>query len=339
MSDRPPMDETPAADLPVVARPRATKGRQPKPDWLRVRAPGGECYAHLKQVLRERGLYTVCEEARCPNVAECWGGGTATFMVLGDVCTRGCRFCAVRSGNPGGVVDEDEPAKVADAVRAMGLDYVVLTMVNRDDLDDDGASHVASCIREIKRRSPDVLVEALIGDFNGRTDLVDIVCDAAPDVLAHNVETVESLQTLVRDQRSSFTQSLDVLAHARRHAGSPYTKSSIMLGLGEQPDEVDAAMRALRRHGVDFLTLGQYLQPTGGHLSVQEFVSPGDFDEYRRRAELLGFRYVAAGPLVRSSYRAGELFIRTLIRTGGTDRAGASAPEQDRAGPVRGFSA
>jgi lipoic acid synthetase len=291
-----------------------------------VRAPGGDNYAHLKKVLRERGLYTVCEEARCPNLGECWGGGTATFMVLGDVCTRGCRFCAVHSGNPGGVVDEQEPAKVADAVRAMGLDYVVLTMVNRDDLADDGAAHVAACIGEIKRRSPDVLVEALIGDFNGRTDLVDIVCEAAPDVLAHNVETVERLQTSVRDRRSSFEQSLGVLAHARRHRRAPYTKSSIMLGLGERQDEVVTAMAAMRRHDVDFLTLGQYLQPTGGHLRVHEFVPPAAFDEYRRLAEEMGFRYVAAGPLVRSSYRAGELFIRTLIRTGGRHHAGAPSP-------------
>jgi len=320
-----------AAGLPVVRGPSATRGRQPKPSWLRVRAPGGESYAHLKQVLRDRGLYTVCEEARCPNVGECWGGGTATFMILGDVCTRGCRFCAVSSGNPGSVTDEQEPFNVADAVHAMGLDYVVLTMVNRDDLEDEGAAHVAACVRAIKSRAPDVLVEALIGDFNGRLDLVDTVCDAAPDVLAHNIETVERLQATVRDRRASFRQSLDVLAHARRHRLAPYTKSSIMLGLGERDDEVSAAMRALRRHQVDFLTLGQYLQPTPGHLPVREFVTPEAFDEHRRRGEGMGFRYVAAGPLVRSSYRAGELFIRTLIKAGEGDavvapgRAGSTA--------------
>lgn len=307
--------------LPVhdsAARP-AGRERKPKPPWLRVRAPGGESYAHLKKVLRERGLYTVCEEARCPNVGECWGGGTATFMVLGDVCTRGCRFCAVTSGNPAGRVDAEEPDKVADAVGAMGLDYVVLTMVNRDDLPDEGAGHVAACIRAIKRRAPEVLVEALIGDFSGREELVDVVCDANPEVLAHNVETVESLQELVRDRRSSFARSLDVLAHAGGRDARPYTKSSIMLGLGERPDEVTAAMRALRDHGVDFLTLGQYLQPTQGHLPVREFVTPEVFDAYRREGEALGFRYVASGPLVRSSYRAGELFVRSLIRSEGRE--------------------
>lgn len=302
--------------LPVHAAPsrRGTGGRSPKPSWLRVRAPGGESYAHLKQVLRERGLYTVCEEARCPNMGECWGGGTATFMVLGDVCTRGCRFCAVTSGNPRGRVDAAEPANVADAVSAMGLEYVVLTMVNRDDLPDEGAAHVAECIRAIKRRSPDVLVEALIGDFNGRAELVDTVCDARPDVLAHNVETVESLQELVRDRRSSFTRSLDVLSHAKAHRFRPFTKSSIMLGLGEQADEVVAAMRALRRRRVDFLTLGQYLQPSPAHLPVREFVTPERFDAHRETGEAMGFRYVASGPLVRSSYRAGEMFIGALVR-------------------------
>ena len=300
----------------------ATAGCRPKPDWLRVQAPGGENYAHLKQVLRERGLHTVCEEARCPNVGECWGGGTATFMVLGDVCTRGCRFCAVNSGNPGGAVDVDEAEKVADAVDAMGLDYVVLTMVNRDDLADEGAHHVADCIRAIKRRTPHVLVEALIGDFSGRDRLVDLVCDAAPDVLAHNIETVERLQTAVRDRRSGFERSLEVLSRAKAHGLSPYTKSSIMLGLGERDDEIVAAMRALRRHDVDFLTLGQYLQPTPALLPVQEYVHPAAFDAHRRRGEALGFRYVASGPLVRSSYRAGELFIRALIESRGADANG-----------------
>jgi lipoic acid synthetase len=209
----------------------------------------------------------------------------------------------------------------------MGLDYVVLTMVNRDDLPDEGAAHVAECIRAIKRAAPEVLVEALIGDFSGRTELVDVVCEARPDVLAHNIETVESLQAVVRDRRSGFVQSLDVLQHAKGHPLTPYTKSSIMLGLGERPDEVTAAMRALRARGVDFLTLGQYLQPTPGHLPVREFVPPEAFDAHRREAEAMGFRYVASGPLVRSSYRAGEMFIRTLIRSGtDADGAGKGSP-------------
>ena len=311
-------DDEPRAEM------RATPGREPKPWWLRVRAPGGESYAHLKQVLRDRSLHTVCEEARCPNVGECWGVGTATFMILGDVCTRGCRFCAVGSGNPGGMVDEEEPAKTADAVRAMGLQYVVLTMVNRDDLADEGAAHVAECIRAIKKTAPGVLVEALVGDFSGRLDLVDRVCDAEPDVLAHNIETVERLQSRVRDQRSGFAQSLGVLARAKGHRSAPFTKSSIMLGLGEREAEVFDAMHALREKDVDFLTLGQYLQPSPSHLAVQEFVSPAGFDAYRDKGEGLGFRYVASGPLVRSSYRAGELFVGSLIR----DRA--DQPAQDR---------
>jgi len=299
---------------------RATPGRPPKPAWLRVQAPGGDAYAHLKQVLRARGLHTVCEEARCPNVGECWGGGTATFMVLGDVCTRGCRFCAVHSGNPGGRMDAEEPAKLADAVAAMGLDYVVLTMVNRDDLPDEGAAHVAACVGAIKRTAPDVLVEALIGDFSGRLDLVDVVADAGAEVIAHNVETVERLQPTVRDRRARFEQSLAVLERAKAHYRAPYTKSSIMLGLGERAAEVDAAMRALRGRDVDFLTLGQYLQPSAAHLPVHEYVTPQRFDDYRRRGERLGFRYVASGPLVRSSYRAGELFIKSLLRGDGSSR-------------------
>ena len=293
----------------------APAGSHSKPDWLRVQAPGGGNYAHLKKVLQERGLHTVCEEARCPNVGECWGGGTATFMLLGDVCTRGCRFCAVNSGNPGGSVDVSEPRKVAEAVDATGLDYVVLTMVNRDDLEDEGAQHVAACIGAIKRRTPQVFVEALIGDFSGRDRLVDVVCDAAPDVLAHNIETVERLQTAVRDRRSGFKRSLGVLSRANAHHLSPHTKSSIMLGLGEREDEIVAAMKALRQHGVDFLTLGQYLQPTPEHLPVQKYVHPTTFDGHREKGEALGFHYVASGPLVRSSYRAGEHFIRASIES------------------------
>ena len=293
----------------------ATPGRAPKPPWLRVRAPGGETYAHLKSVLRDRNLHTVCEEARCPNVGECWGGGTATFMVLGDVCTRGCRFCAVTSGDPGGRVDPSEPENVADAVAAMGLDYVVLTMVNRDDLADDGAGHVADCIAAIKRRDPDVLVEALVGDFRGKPECVDVVCDAVPDVFAHNIETVARLQHVVRDHRAQYRRSLEALGRAKAHERSPFTKSSIMLGVGEREDEVIAAMRDLRGGGVDFLTLGQYLQPTPRHLDVEEYVSPERFDALGERAERLGFRYVASGPLVRSSYRAGEFFVSSLVRS------------------------
>ncbi len=288
--------------------------RTPKPDWLRVRAPGGPSYAHLKQVLRDRGLYTVCEEAHCPNVGECWGGGTATFMVLGEICTRGCRFCAVTSGDPAGKVDKQEPDNVASAAAEMGLDYLVLTMVDRDDLPDGGAAHVASCIGAIKELSPDIIVEALVSDFRGDEDAIDEICSGRPDVFSHNVETVRRLQSAVRDRRCSYEQSLEVLARAKEHSLSPYTKSSIMLGLGETVDELLATMRDLRQRGVDFLTLGQYLQPSHRHLAVQEFVPPEQFEELQSLAESLGFSYVASGPLVRSSYRAGEFFVRSLLR-------------------------
>ncbi|MFQ5742564.1 MAG: lipoyl synthase [Acidobacteriota bacterium] len=308
--------EVPVSVASVLPVPLDRPSRR-KPDWLRVRPPGGANYARLKEIVRGRDLHTVCEEAHCPNLGECWQGGTATFMVLGDACTRGCSFCAVTSGNPGGRIDSREPTRLAEAVAAMGLDYVVLTMVDRDDLPDGGAGHVASCIAAIKDRHPQLLVEALVGDFRGELEAVDRVCNAGPEVLAHNVETVERLQRRVRDRRAGFRQSLRVLARAKAHRLSPYTKSSIMLGLGEKEDEVLSTMWDLRQRGVDFLTLGQYLQPTRRHLEVQEYVSPARFDRLRRRAESLGFLYVASGPLVRSSYRAGEFFVRSLLLTGG----------------------
>ncbi len=316
-------------DLPVIqhggpgcgdSRPR----RPPKPDWLKVRAPGGERYAFLKRTLRERGLYTVCEEARCPNVGECWGGGTATFMLLGDVCTRGCRFCAVTTGDPAGRIDRDEPRKLAESIAAMQLRYVVLTMVDRDDLQDGGAAHVAECVREIKRQRQELIVEALVGDFRGDEAAVETVCAAGVDVFAHNVETVSRLQRTVRDARCGYEQSLRVLAHARRAAGAPYTKSSIMLGLGETESELIETFRDLRSVGVDFLTLGQYLQPTPRHLPVREWITPARFAELEQLARRQGFLYVAAGPLVRSSYRAGEYFIESLVRDRGR-QAGATA--------------
>lgn len=309
-------------ELPVLqegsARAAGCAGGAPtrarKPDWLRVRAPGGEHYALIKKTLRERGLYTVCEEAHCPNVGECWGGGTATFMLLGDTCTRGCRFCAVKTGNPGGRVDADEPRKLAESVSMLGLRYVVLTMVDRDDLADGGAAHVGECIERLKVHQPELVVEALVGDFRGDRDAVDTVCASRVDVFAHNIETVERLQRDARDARCGYRQTLDVLACARAHRLRPYTKSSIMLGLGETEAEIRATMRDLRGVGVDFLTLGQYLQPTPRHLPVREWVTPERFDELRCMGEEEGFLYVAAGPLVRSSYRAGEFFVESLVR-------------------------
>ena len=293
-----------------------------KPEWLRVRPPSGENYAHLKTLLRSLDLHTVCEEAHCPNVSECWGGGTATIMLLGDTCTRGCRFCAVTSGNPRGAVDVDEPRKVAGAIAELGLTYVVLTSVDRDDLPDGGAGHFAQTIREIKARDADVLVEALIPDFQGDLAAVRTVVDASPDVLDHNIETVRRLQHPVRDRRAGYEQSLAVLRGAKSMRDGLYTKSSIMLGLGEIHDEVLETMHDLRDAGVDIVTLGQYLRPSAWHLPVQEFVPPERFDAYRREAEAMGFLYAAAGPLVRSSYRAGEFFVENVLRGRGSREGG-----------------
>ena len=293
-----------------------------KPDWLRVRPPAGETYVQLKSLFRSLDLHTVCEEAHCPNVWECWGGGTATIMLMGDTCTRGCRFCAVKSGNPQGALDIDEPRKVAKALTELDLSYVVLTSVDRDDLPDGGAGHFARTVREIKARRPDLLVEALIPDFQGDLDAVRTVVDAGVDVLDHNVETVERLQGRVRDPRASYRQSLDVLRAAKGMRTGLFTKSSIMLGLGETRDEVLETMRDLRAADVDIVTLGQYLRPSAWHLPVEAFVPPEAFDGFREAGEAMGFAYVAAGPLVRSSYRAGEFFLENVIRSQRQARGG-----------------
>jgi len=293
-----------------------------KPEWLRVRPPSGENYAHLKGLFRSLDLHTVCEEAHCPNVWECWGGGTATIMLMGDTCTRGCHFCAVKSGNPHGVLDLDEPRKVAIALSDLDLTYVVLTSVDRDDLADGGASHFAKTVREIKDRRPDLLVEALIPDFQGDLEAVRSVVDAGVDVLDHNIETVERLQAVVRDRRANYAQSLRVLRGAKGMRDGLFTKSSIMLGLGETRDEVLETMRDLREADVDIVTLGQYLRPSEWHLPVQEYVPPETFDRLREAGEEMGFAYVAAGPLVRSSYRAGEFFLEKVIRDRKSERRG-----------------
>ncbi len=308
------------ADLPVLQS--ALEGcapgsltRRTKPDWLRVRAPGGERYTFIKKTLRDRGLFTVCEEARCPNVGECWEGGTATFMLLGEVCTRGCRFCAVTTGNPRGRLDSDEPRKLAESVALLGLRYVVLTMVDRDDLDDGGAAHVAACVEHLKQWQPELIVEALVGDFDGNVDAVHALCGTGLEVFAHNLETVEALQRTVRDARCGYDKSLAVLEAAKRHPRQPFTKSSLMLGLGESDAQLRRSMQDLRSVGVDLLTLGQYLQPTSRHLDVVDWVTPERFSQLRELGERLGFEYVASGPLVRSSYRAGELFAASLVAT------------------------
>jgi lipoic acid synthetase len=275
-----------------------------KPAWLRAPMPGGQRFDDVRQTVREHRLATVCEEAKCPNIGECWNAGTATLMLMGEVCTRACRFCAVDTGNPRGWLDAEEPANAARTVQLMRLGYVVLTSVNRDDLADGGAGHFAACVREIKRLNPATAVEALTPDFQGVLADVETVVDSGLDVFAQNVETVRRLTHPVRDPRASYEQTLAVLAHARRHRPGVLTKTSLMLGLGETDDEIRTTMDDLRAVGVDILTLGQYLRPTVNHLAVERFVAPEEFEAWRAAALARGFRECVAGPLVRSSYRA-----------------------------------
>lgn len=316
----------------------------PKPPWLKVRAPGGDTYQYLKRTFRELDLHTVCEEAHCPNVGECWREGTATVMLLGDVCTRGCRFCAVTTGNPRGAVDVREPEHVARAIARLDLQYVVLTMVNRDDLLDGGAEHVARTVRTLRALRPDILIEALVGDFQGHRDPIDVVVDAAPDVFAHNVEVVRRLTRTVRDVRASYEQSLAVLRRAKERAaaasaasgsGGPpararLTKSSLMVGIGETDDEVVACLRDLREAGVDVVTIGQYLRPSPKHHEVVRFVPPETFARFEAIALEMGFAYAASGPLVRSSYRAAEVFLRSFFGAG----APAASANGEGEGPL-----
>ncbi|WP_136592480.1 lipoyl synthase [Salinigranum halophilum] len=290
-----------------------------KPDWLKMRPPSGQRFTEIKRELRDRNLHTVCEEANCPNLGECWSGrdgpGTATFMLMGDRCSRGCNFCDVQTGGME-ALDPDEPDNVAEAVAEIGLDYVVLTSVDRDDLPDQGAEHFAETIRAIKARDASILVEVLIPDFQGEPELVRKIIDAGPDVIAHNIETVERLQWPVRDRRAGYEQSLSVLEQVQRESDI-YTKTSIMLGLGEYAHEVYQTLSDLREADVDVVTLGQYLQPSRSHLDVYDYVHPDAFDTWQRVAEdELGFLYCASGPMVRSSYKAGELFVDALVREG-----------------------
>lgn len=293
-----------------------------KPDWLRVRLPSGGRFAEVREVVRSHRLATVCEESHCPNMGECWNHGTATIMLMGSVCTRACRFCAVDTGNPKGWLDANEPAEAAEAVRLMGLRYVVLTSVDRDDLDDGGAAHYAACVRAIKATCPETAVEALTPDFDGRERDVATVVDSGLEVFAQNLETVERLTSVVRDPRAGYAQTLGVLAFAKRHRPEVLTKTSLILGLGEEEDEIRAAMDDLRAHDVDVLTMGQYLRPTRNHLPVARWVPPEDFDRYRAWGLERGFREVAAGPLVRSSYRADRILDGNNLglSSGATDR-------------------
>jgi lipoyl synthase len=312
-----------------------------KPSWLKVRAPGGAEYRRLKQTLRKLDLHTVCEEARCPNVGECWSAGTATVMILGDTCTRGCRFCAVKTGNPRGGVDPREPEHVARALAELELKYAVLTMVDRDDLLDGGAEHVALTVQALKRRRPSMLVETLVGDFRGSHAAIDTVVEARPDVFAHNLEVTRALTRSIRDARCSYDRSLDVLSHAKQFAPERLTKSSLMVGLGESNDEVLEAMGDLRAADVDIVTIGQYLRPTPKHAAVERYVTPEEFALYEREGQRMGFQFVASGPLVRSSYHAAEAFVAAAAAPGvrplpeGGTPSGAAANEEEGLDPDR----
>lgn len=291
-------------------------GQKTLPPWLKVRLPHGEAYRRVRGEARGDELHTVCEEARCPNLAECWGGGTATFMVLGETCTRGCRFCSVATARRPAPPDPEEPARLARTIERLKLKYAVITTVCRDDLPDQGAGHIAACVAALRKRCPELLCEFLLQDFRGDKDCLRTVAGAAPDVLGHNIETVERLTHPVRDAKAGYRQSLEVLAELKRLAPRRLTKSSLQLGLGERDAEVRDSLRHLREAGVDIVTLGQYLRPSQQprHLPVAQYVHPERFAEWEQAARDLGFRHAAAGPLVRSSYRAGELFVAGHLR-------------------------
>ncbi|KAF2738384.1 Lipoyl synthase [Polyplosphaeria fusca] len=290
------------------------------PEWLKTPIPAGnENYKKIKNDLRGLNLHTVCEEARCPNISDCWGGSsksaaTATIMLMGDTCTRGCRFCAVKTSRTPPPLDVHEPENTAEALRRWGLGYVVLTTVDRDDLIDGGARHLAETIMKIKQKSPTMLVELLSGDFDGKLDMVKLVANSGLDVFAHNIETVEGLTPYVRDRRANFRKSLDVLRAAKEARPDLITKTSMMLGLGEQEEEIWDALKELRKNNVDVVTFGQYMRPTRRHMAVHEYVTPDQFELWRQRALDMGFLYCASGPLVRSSYKAGEAFIENVLK-------------------------
>jgi lipoic acid synthetase len=287
--------------------------RGEKPKWLRAKMPSGSGYSGTRKIVHEHRLSTVCEESMCPNIGECWNAGTATIMVLGSVCTRACRFCAVDTGNPKGWLDPEEPSNSARAVNLMGLEYVVITSVDRDDLDDGGASHYAECVREIKKLNPNTAVEALTPDFNGVKEHVELVVDSGLEVFAQNVETVRRLTHPVRDPRAGYEQTIEVLRYAKAHRPSVLTKTSLMLGLGERDNEIVRTMDDLRAANVDILTLGQYLRPTANHLPVERYVTPEEFDAYRSEGLEKGFIEVVAGPMVRSSYRAEQVLQKNNV--------------------------
>ena len=290
--------------------------RMAKPDWLRMRVQSSPKFDAVRAIVHEHGLATVCEEAKCPNIGECWSAGTATIMLMGDVCTRACRFCSVNTGNPNGWLDPEEPDNTAEAVKLMGLKYVVLTSVNRDDLPDGGAGHYAAVVRATKALNPDTAVEALTPYFQGDPDAVHTLLDSGIEVFAQNVETVERLTHPVRDPRAGYQQTLDVLALGKACRPDVLTKTSLMLGLGETDDEIKQCMDDLRQHDIDVLTLGQYLQPTKHHLPVARYVSPEAFDHYREWGLERGFLEVVSGVFVRSSYRAERVLEQNNVGLG-----------------------
>jgi lipoyl synthase len=287
-------------ELPITEAPPMAPMRAPRPEWLKVKLPTGETYSQLKSLIRSKSLHTVCEEARCPNMAECWNAGTATFMILGDTCTRSCGFCAVKTGRPA-TLDLDEPKHVAEAVHSMRVRHAVITSVNRDELKDGGSTIFAETIREVRRVNPETTIEVLIPDFKGKDESLDRILDAKPDILNHNTETVPSMYRRVRPQ-AKYEWSLRVLRRSKEAGFN--TKTGIMLGLGEPREELLKVMHDLSAIKVDILTLGQYLQPTKAHLPVHRYVHPDEFRELHDIGIAMGFRIVEAGPLVRSSYHA-----------------------------------
>ncbi|PYI07104.1 lipoic acid synthetase precursor [Aspergillus sclerotiicarbonarius CBS 121057] len=302
------------------------------PPWLKTPIPDSKNYQRLKKDLRGLKLHTVCEEARCPNISDCWGGddkaaATATIMLMGDTCTRGCSFCSVKTSRTPAALDPHEPENTAEAISRWGLGYVVLTSVDRDDLADGGANHFAETVRKIKHKAPSTLVECLTGDYRGDLDMVALVAKSGLDVYAHNVETVEALTPRVRDRRATFQQSIRVLEAAKKANPDVITKSSLMLGLGETEEQLEHALAQLRAVDVDVVTFGQYMRPTKRHMAVHEYVQPQWFEHWQRRALELGFLYCASGPLVRSSYKAGEAFIENVLKK---RRAGLSEAVSDK---------
>ena len=284
-----------------------------KPEWLTIKPASTEKYAEIKESVRSEGLHTVCVEAHCPNISECWSGGTATFMVLGDLCTRGCRFCAVAKNARGEEPEHLEPEKLGRIIKKWGLEYVVITAVCRDDLEDQGAEHLARCVSEIRKMNPKTIIEVLSPDFRGNDECIDTLVRSRPDVVGNNIETVRRLSPVVRDRRAGYMQTLEFLKRVKAIDPSIYTKSAIMLGLGESEDEIISSFRDLRSAKVDFLAVGQYLRPSHTQIEVKEYVNPKKFEQLKSIAEDMGFGYVAAGPFVRSSYRAGEFFIKRVI--------------------------